>query len=151
MCREDEDSERNKGPSPQFLEYTSLNIPKEIILQECVNIEFNEGTVKYPHVMKESPDVDKTRLWRFYKCHGHETDQSIHQKNAIEYLIKKGIFGRYTKEDNPVGDNKGTRILHEKSFVRANPHAVEGTIKRRYSNKKEECMKEKQLFKAPIS
>lgn len=48
--------------------------------------------------MKEYMFVDKMNYFRFCKCHGHETDECIHLQDEIEYLIKKGKFGRYTKE-----------------------------------------------------
>ncbi|XP_058765791.1 uncharacterized protein LOC131639306 [Vicia villosa] len=62
--------------------------------------------------MPARPNVDKSKVCRFHKGHGHNTEDCIHLKNAIEILIREGHLKQYAKkqeaakEANPVVKEK---------------------------------------------
>jgi hypothetical protein len=62
---------------------------REKILAEIVVADLTEADVKPPKASsQETKGVDKTKYYRFHKCHGHTTDDCIHLKDAIELLIQ---------------------------------------------------------------
>ncbi|XP_058726740.1 uncharacterized protein LOC131598126 [Vicia villosa] len=81
-----------KAPAGKFREYTPLNASRECILNECANAEFQTGKVCFPKTMPAQPNVDKSKFCRFHKGHGHNTEDCIHLKDAIEILIREGHF-----------------------------------------------------------
>ncbi|XP_058780878.1 uncharacterized protein LOC131654974 [Vicia villosa] len=105
-----------KAPAGKFREYTPLNALRERILNECANAEFQTGKVRFPKTMQARPNVDKSKFYRFHKGHGHNTEDCIHLKDAIEILIREGHLKQYAKkqeaakEAKPVTEEKPTEV-----------------------------------------
>ncbi|XP_058759870.1 uncharacterized protein LOC131633170 [Vicia villosa] len=95
-----------KAPAGKFREYTPLNAFRERILNECVNAEFQTGKVRFPKSMPARPNVDKSKFCHFHKGHGHNTEDCIHLKDAIEILIREGHLKQYTKKQEAAKDAK---------------------------------------------
>ncbi|XP_058741225.1 uncharacterized protein LOC131613585 [Vicia villosa] len=101
-----------KAPAGKFQEYTPLNASRERILNECANAEFQTGKVRFPKTMLARPNMDKSKFCRFHKGHGHNTEDCIHLKDAIEILIREGHLKQYakkqeaTKEAKPITEEK---------------------------------------------
>ncbi|XP_058755191.1 uncharacterized protein LOC131628374 [Vicia villosa] len=87
-----------KAPAEKFREYTPLNASRERILNECVNAEFRTGKVRFPKTLPARPNMDKSKFCRFHKGHGHNTENCIHLKDAIEILIREGQLKQYAKK-----------------------------------------------------
>ncbi|XP_074336714.1 uncharacterized protein LOC141673885 [Apium graveolens] len=66
---------------------------------------------KWPKPLRGDPDKrDKSRYCRFHKDVGHDTDDCRKLRDEIEYLIRRGKFGRFTKGEEAGGqkrDNDG--------------------------------------------
>ncbi|XP_058785007.1 uncharacterized protein LOC131659906 [Vicia villosa] len=48
--------------------------------------------------MPARPNVDKSKFCHFHKGHGHDTEDCIHLKDAIEILIREGHLKQYAKK-----------------------------------------------------
>ncbi|XP_058752393.1 uncharacterized protein LOC131625557 [Vicia villosa] len=103
-----------KAPAGNFREYTPVNASRECILNECANAEFQTGKVRFPKTMPARPNMDKSKFCRFHKGHGHNTEDCIHMKDAIEILIREGHLKQYAKkqeaakEAKPITEEKPT-------------------------------------------
>ncbi|XP_058759628.1 uncharacterized protein LOC131632930 [Vicia villosa] len=95
-----------KAPAGKFREYTPLNASRERILNECANAEFQTGKVRFPKTMPARPNVDKSKHCRFHKGHGHNTEDCIHLKDAIEILIREGHLKQYPKKQEAAREAK---------------------------------------------
>ncbi|KAK2407999.1 L-type lectin-domain containing receptor kinase IX.1 [Trifolium repens] len=93
--------ERPRGPPSLFTVYTPLNASREHILLECYDTEFKEGQIKFPKPGLAKPGQDKSKWCRYHRSHGHVTEDCIHQKDAIETLIRQGRLGRFRAEESP--------------------------------------------------
>ncbi|XP_058767233.1 uncharacterized protein LOC131640882 [Vicia villosa] len=82
-----QDPKDYKVPAGKFREYTPLNASWERILNECANAEFQTGKVRFPKSMPVRPNMDRSKFCRFHKGHGHNREDCIHLKDAIEKLI----------------------------------------------------------------
>ncbi|MCI30990.1 hypothetical protein A2U01_0052201, partial [Trifolium medium] len=107
-----ERADKNKNPSKReeknkedrgwktlrgnYIGYTPLNTSRETILQECANAEFAEAGIRPPREIWENPRMDTTKFCRFHRSAGHDTEDCIQLKDAIEDLIKIGKLSRYT-------------------------------------------------------
>jgi len=99
-----------KGPNGRFTEYTPLAMSREKILVEIVVADLREAGVKPPKApSQERKGIDKTKYYRFHKCHGHVTDDCIHLKGAIELLIQRRRLKQFVK--NPESEKDKTRQL----------------------------------------
>src|SRR3954467_15316508 len=56
--------------------------------------------------MPARPNVDKSKFCRFHKGHGHNTEDCIHLKDAIEILIKEGHLKQYAKKHEATKEAK---------------------------------------------
>ncbi|XP_058732729.1 uncharacterized protein LOC131604300 [Vicia villosa] len=95
-----------KSPSGKFREYTSLNASRERILNECANAEFQTGKIRFFKTMPARTNVDKSKFCRFHKGHGHNTEDCIHLKDAIEILIREEHLKQYAKKQEAVREAK---------------------------------------------
>ncbi|XP_058782841.1 uncharacterized protein LOC131657461 [Vicia villosa] len=101
-----------KASVGKFREYTPLNASRERILNERANAEFQMGKVRFPKSMPTRPNMDNSKFFRFHKGHGHNTEDCIHLKDAIEILIREGHLKQYakkqeaTKEAKPITEEK---------------------------------------------
>ncbi|XP_058786759.1 uncharacterized protein LOC131661292 [Vicia villosa] len=95
-----------KGPARKFREYTPLNTSRERILNEWANIEFQTGNVRFPKSMSARPNMDKSKFCRFHKGHGHNIEDCIHLKDAIEILIREGHLKQYAKKQEAAKEAK---------------------------------------------
>ncbi|XP_058764885.1 uncharacterized protein LOC131638342 [Vicia villosa] len=95
-----------KAPAGKFREYTPLNASRERILNECANAEFQTGKVRFPKSLPVLPNVDKSKFCRFHKGHGHNTEDCIHLKDAIEILIREGHLKQYAKKQEAAREAK---------------------------------------------
>ncbi|XP_058752427.1 uncharacterized protein LOC131625598 [Vicia villosa] len=91
------DARDYKGPFGKFRDYTTLNASQECILTKCANAEFQTGRARFPKQLPAQPNVDKLKYCRFHKGHGHNTEDYIHLKDAIEILIREGNLKQYAK------------------------------------------------------
>ncbi|XP_058761739.1 uncharacterized protein LOC131635149 [Vicia villosa] len=101
-----------KALAGKFREYTPLNTSREHILNECANAEFQTGKVRFPKTMPARPNMDKSKFCRFHKGHGHNTEDCIHLKDAIEILIREGHLKQYAKKQEAAKEAKP--IIEEK-------------------------------------
>ena len=76
--------------SPQ--QYTPLTASVSQVLHEVQHERF----LRWPSQMKSDPARrDDSKYCEFHKDHGHRTDDCIHLKKEIEYLIRRGHLSRY--------------------------------------------------------
>ncbi|XP_058762717.1 uncharacterized protein LOC131636086 [Vicia villosa] len=95
-----------KTPAGKFREYTPLNASRERILNKCANAEFQTSKVRFPKSMPGRPNMDKSKFCRFHKGHGHNTEDCIHLKDAIEILIREGHLKQYAKKQEAAREAK---------------------------------------------
>ncbi|XP_058741468.1 uncharacterized protein LOC131613634 [Vicia villosa] len=95
-----------KTPAGKLREYTPLNASRERILNECANAEFQTGKVRFPKSMPARPNMDKSKFRRLHKGHGHNTEDCIHLKDAIEILIREGHLKKYAKKQEAAREVK---------------------------------------------
>jgi len=89
----------SKGPTGSFTEYTPLAMSREKILVEIAIADLKEAGVKPPKApSQEKNGVDKTKYFRFHKCHGDFTDDCINLKDAIELLIQRRRLKQFVKD-----------------------------------------------------
>ncbi|XP_058725951.1 uncharacterized protein LOC131597261 [Vicia villosa] len=101
-----QDPKDYKAPAGKFREYTPLNASRERILNECANAEFQTGKVRFPKTMPARPNLDKSKYCRFHKGHGHNTEDCIHLKDAIEILIREVHLKQYAKKQEAARETK---------------------------------------------
>ena len=71
---------------------------REMILAKIAVADLAEAGAKPPKVLsQERKGVDKTKCYRFHKCHRHVADDCIHLKDAIELLIQRGRLKQIVK------------------------------------------------------
>ncbi|XP_058762961.1 uncharacterized protein LOC131636362 [Vicia villosa] len=56
--------------------------------------------------MPARPNVVKSKFFRFHKGHGHNTEECIHLKDAIEILIREGHLKQYAKKQEAAKEAK---------------------------------------------
>ncbi|XP_058756415.1 uncharacterized protein LOC131629649 [Vicia villosa] len=56
--------------------------------------------------MPAQPNVDKSKFCHFHKGHGHNTEECIHLKDAIEILIREGHLKQYAKKQEAAKEAK---------------------------------------------
>ena len=92
-----------KNQQPRFAEYARLNAPRSQILMEIEK----DKEFKWPKPLKGVPEKrDKSRYCRFHKDVGHDTDDCRQLKDEIEYLIRRGKFGRFTNGEEAGGQKR---------------------------------------------
>ncbi|XP_074342469.1 uncharacterized protein LOC141680036 [Apium graveolens] len=96
-------SSSKKNQQPRFAEYARLNAPRSQIL---IEIE-KDKDFKWPKPLRRDPEKrDKSRYCRFHKDVGHDTDDCRQLKDEIEYLIRRGKFGCFTKGEEARGQKR---------------------------------------------
>ncbi|XP_074377074.1 uncharacterized protein LOC141718596 [Apium graveolens] len=96
-------SSSKKNQQPRFTEYARLNAPRSQILMEIEK----DKDFKWPKPLRGDPEKrDKSRYCRFYKDIGHNTDDCRQLKNEINYLIRRGKFGHFTKGEEAEGQKE---------------------------------------------
>ena len=82
--------ERRRRYSPQ--RFTPLTASMSQVLHEVQNEQF----LRWPVQMKSDPATrDNTKYCEFHRDYGHRTDNCIHLKREIEYLIRCGYLQRF--------------------------------------------------------
>ena len=91
-----------KKQGSRFTEYARLNTPRSQILMEI------ESEVKWPKPLRTDPDKRNKNLFcRFHRDIGHNTDDCRQLKDEIEFLIRKGKLGKFTKDSEGTRENRG--------------------------------------------
>ncbi|XP_074377525.1 uncharacterized protein LOC141719039 [Apium graveolens] len=87
-------SSSKKNQQPRFAEYARLNAPRSQILMDIEK----DKDFKWPKPLRGDPEKrDKNRYCRYDKDVGHDTDDCRKLNDEIDYLIRRGKFGRFTK------------------------------------------------------
>ena len=90
-----------RGPGGRFTEYTPLAVSREKILSEISSADMKEAGIKFPKASAGKPGADKSKYCRYHKCYGHNTEDCIHLKDAIEILIQRGRLRQFTTNSSP--------------------------------------------------
>ncbi|GAU50142.1 hypothetical protein TSUD_281220 [Trifolium subterraneum] len=100
-------SREPRGPPSQFTNYTSLLVPREIVLAECAASDFKNAGIRFPKSTPFKPGQDRSRYCAYHKSYGHLTEDCIQLKDAIEILIRNGKLKDYVKrKENPRQEKK---------------------------------------------
>ena len=93
--RNDEGNKRREDKNPCPMKFTPLVIPVDQILIEIRD----EPSLKWPRPLHSSPNIrDKRKYRRFYKDHGHYTEDCRDLKEQVEELIWRGKLQQYVKK-----------------------------------------------------
>ncbi|XP_074328083.1 uncharacterized protein LOC141665997 [Apium graveolens] len=96
-------SSSKKNQQPRFAEYARLNAIRSQILMEIEK----DKDFKWLKPLRGDPEKrDKSRYCRFHKDVGHNTGDCRKLKDEIEYLIRRGKFGRFTKGEEAGGQKR---------------------------------------------
>ncbi|MCH87871.1 hypothetical protein A2U01_0008752 [Trifolium medium] len=134
-----------RGPRGGYPEYTILNTPREKILQDCLNTKFADAGIRPPREIRENSRKDKSKFCRYHKSAGHDTEDCIQLKDAIEDLIKLGKLNIYTKEGNHRGYEKRKYDPSRRNLRRSESPKRKRSPKRESSPKKRvEMIKDKE-------
>ncbi|MCI41400.1 hypothetical protein A2U01_0062633, partial [Trifolium medium] len=68
-----------------------------------------------PREIRENSRTDKNKFCRYHKSPGHDIEDCIQLKDAIEDLIKLGKLNRYTKMITTEVTKRGSTILPEET------------------------------------
>ena len=99
--------ERRRRYSPQ--RFTPLTASVSQVLHEVRNEQF----LRWPVQMKSDPATrDNTKYCEFHRDYGHRTDNCIHLKREIEYLIRHGYLRRFI---SPEGQNQAQNQAHNQT------------------------------------
>ncbi|MCH81634.1 hypothetical protein A2U01_0002425, partial [Trifolium medium] len=90
--KEDKKQRAQKG---NYIGYSPLNTSRGQILQECINTVFADAGIRSPKAIKENSRKDKKRYCEFHKSSGHDTEDCIQLKDAIEGPIRQGRLNHY--------------------------------------------------------
>ena len=61
-----------------------------------------ENYLQRPRPMKASSSIrNRNKFCQFHRDHGHNTEECIQLRDAIEDLIKRGYLGRYIDRQGP--------------------------------------------------
>ena len=86
--------ERRRRYSPQ--RFTPLTASVSQVLHEVRNEQFLRWQIQ----MKSDPATrDNTKYCEFHRDYGHRTDNCIHLKREIEYLIRRGYLRRFVSQE----------------------------------------------------
>ena len=116
-------SVRDHGGPPQLdlqqrylpQQYTPLTASVLQVLREVQHERF----LRWPSQMKSDPvRRDDTKYCEFHKDHGHRTDDCIHLKKEIEYLIRRQHLSRYVASEGrervqPQPHRQPTPVQHQ--------------------------------------
>ena len=100
-AEEKKDRDNKKaGPSAQNQQYTPLNVPSEQVLMQIKD----DPSLKWPEEIKGDPNkCNRNKYCRFYRDHGHDTDECFDLKQQIKNLIRQGklrnVLGRDYKDE----------------------------------------------------
>ncbi|XP_074323040.1 uncharacterized protein LOC141659987 [Apium graveolens] len=98
--RNGSNSSFKRNQQPRFTEYARLNAPRSQILMEIEK----EKEFKWLKPLRGDPENrDKSRYCRYHKDVGHDTNDCRRLKDEIEYLIRRGKFRRFTKNEEAGG------------------------------------------------
>ncbi|XP_030923352.1 uncharacterized protein LOC115950267 [Quercus lobata] len=93
--RNDEGNRRREDKNPRPTKFTPLVMPVDQILTEIRD----EPSLKWPRPLHSVPSLcDKRKYCRFYKDHGHYTEDCRDLKEQIEELIYNGKLQQYVKK-----------------------------------------------------
>ncbi|XP_074324063.1 uncharacterized protein LOC141660985 [Apium graveolens] len=92
-----------KNQQPRFDEYARLNVPRSQILMEIEK----DKEFKWPKPLRGDPDKrNMSRYCQFHKDVGHDTDDYRQLKDEIEYMIRRGKCGCFTKGEEVEGQKR---------------------------------------------
>ncbi|XP_074346372.1 uncharacterized protein LOC141685150 [Apium graveolens] len=101
--KKSDSSSSKKNQQPRFAEYARLNAPRSQILMEIEK----DKDFKWPKPLRGDPEKrNKSRYCRYHKDVGHDTNDCRQIRDEIEYLIRRGKFGRFTKGEEAGGQKK---------------------------------------------
>ena len=82
--RNNDGNKRKEDKGPRMVKFIPLIMPVDKILMQIKD----EHYLKWPRPLHSSPNVrDKNKYYRFYKDHGHNTEDCRDLKEQIEELI----------------------------------------------------------------
>ena len=92
--RNGDGNRRREDRNPRPSKFTPLVMPIDQILTEIRD----EPSLKWPRLLHSVPSLrDKRKYYRFYKDHGHYTEDYKDLKEQIEELIRNGKLQQYVK------------------------------------------------------
>ena len=115
--------ERRQHYSPR--RFTPLTATVSQVLREVRNEQF----LRWPSQMKSDPTTrDNTRYCEFHRDYGHRTDDCIHLRKEIEYLIWRGYLGRFIAPEGqaqqPLPPPRQTTTQHQQPLEEI--HVISG-------------------------
>ena len=103
----DPESPPKKNTGQRFAEYARLNAPRSQILMDIEK----DKDLRWPKPLRTDPEKrNKNQYCRFHRDVGHDTDDCRQLKDEIEFLIRRGKLGKFTKD----GEHSGTRPNYER-------------------------------------
>ncbi|XP_065620673.1 uncharacterized protein LOC136063755 [Quercus suber] len=95
---------RKAGPSARNQNYTPLNAPLNHVLMQIKD----DPSLKWLEKMKGDPNkCNKNKYCRFYRDHGHDTDECFDLKQQIENLIRQEKLRHFVGRDHKDEKLKG--------------------------------------------
>lgn len=81
-------------------------VSRENIYLDCANTKFWKARIRLPYPVRESSCTNKSKYWRFYRSHDHNTGDCVQLKDAMIGWIKKSrlseyVKGRIDREESP--------------------------------------------------
>ncbi|XP_075645593.1 uncharacterized protein LOC142616683 [Castanea sativa] len=105
-------NKRKDERTPRTVKLTPLVMHVDKILMQIKD----EHHLKWPRPLHSSPNMrDKNKYCRFYKDHGHYTEDCRDLKEQIEELIQKGKLQKYVKKGEPSRFRDGNKSQHKSS------------------------------------
>ena len=97
QVEEKKDRDNKKaGPSARNQQYTPLNTPLKQVLMQIKD----DLSLKWPEKMKRDPNKrNRNKYCRFYRDHGHDTDECFDLKQQIENLTRQGKLRNFVGRD----------------------------------------------------
>ncbi|KAK1393811.1 hypothetical protein POM88_012867 [Heracleum sosnowskyi] len=93
--KDSDSAPRKSNPSTKFTEYARLNALRSQILYDIEK----DRDFRWPKPLRGDPEKrDKNRYCRYHKDTGHDIDDCRQLKDEIEFLIRKGILNKFTKD-----------------------------------------------------
>ena len=110
--RNNDRNRRKDDKGPRTVRFTPLVMPVDKILTQIKDAHY----LKWLRPLYSSPNVhDKNKYCRFYKDHGHNTEDCRDLKEQVEELIRKGKLQKYVKKGEYSKFRGGNKNQHGSS------------------------------------
>ena len=102
--KKDRDNKKAGSSSIRNLHYMPLNVPLDQVLMQIKD----GSSLKWPEKMKGDPNKhNKNKYFRFYRDHGHDTDEFYDLKQQIENLIRQEKLKNFLRREHKDKKSKG--------------------------------------------